>query len=222
MILLPLRDENPLRGVPWATGLLVAANVAAFMWQLAQGSRMGVTQLGLVPAVVLGAAPDLGIPPAATLVTSMVLHGSILHLVGNLVYLWVFGNNVEDVLGGVRFLCFYVGAGFAGHGAHIAMNQGSLIPTVGASGAIAGILAAYLIRFPHARVHSLLFLFIFLRWVRLPAGIVIGYWLALQIVSAFAEFGTVSGPGVAWFEHLGGFAGGAVLFLSAQALRLAR
>jgi membrane associated rhomboid family serine protease len=222
VILLPLRDENPVRGVPWVTGLLVLANVAAFVWQLSQGDQLAVRELGLVPAVVLGPQGNFPFPPSATLVTSMFLHGSVLHLAGNLVYLWVFGNNVEDVLGSVRFLAFYLLAGFAGHAAHVAVNPASLVPTVGASGAVAGILAAYLIRFPGARVHSLLFLFIFLRWVRLPAAAVIGYWLVLQVVFGLAEIRGGSGAGIAWFEHLGGFSGGALLFLGARAAGISR
>ena len=205
MIRLPLRDENPVRGFSWATGLLVAANVAVFVWQLSQGEHLAVREFGLVPALVLG-SPEF--PAAATLFTSMFLHGGVLHLLGNLVYLWVFGNNVEDVLGSVPFLAFYLAAGLSGHAAHVAVNSASMIPTVGASGAIAGVLAAYLIRFPKTSIHALLFLFIFLRWVRLPAAVVIGYWLVLQLLSGFAELHAGGGTGVAWFEHLGGFAGG--------------
>jgi membrane associated rhomboid family serine protease len=129
---------------------------------------------------------------------------------------------VEDALGSVPFLFFYVASGLGGHAAHIAVNSASIIPTVGASGAISGILAAYLLRFPRARVHSLLFLFIFLRWVRLPAAVVIGYWLILQVVQGLIEVGGGPVGGVAWFEHLGGFAGGAILFACARAAGVSR
>jgi membrane associated rhomboid family serine protease len=152
----------------------------------------------------------------------MFLHGNVLHLAGNLLYLWVFGNNVEDILGSLRFLAFYAAAGLGGHLAHLAASSGSPIPTVGASGAIAGVLAAYWIRFPRARVHSLLFLFVFLRWVRLPASLVIGYWLVLQVVNSLAELGGAGPAGIAWFEHLGGFASGAALFALARATSGAR
>lgn len=208
MILLPIRDENPVRRVPWITGTLLAANVAVFAWQLLSGGAAAVHGLGFTPAAFRGPAiADV----APTLLTSMFLHGNVLHLASNLVYLWVFGNNVEDVLGPVRFLLFYVASGLGGHVAHFATNAGSTLPTIGASGAISGILAAYLIRWPGARIHSILFLFVFLRWVRWPAALVIGYWLLLQILNGAAELGGASRGGVAWFEHLGGFATGAVV-----------
>ena len=214
MILLPIRDENPLRRVPWVTGLLVLANAAVFAWQLLEAQDRVVMELGFVPAsffpVVAGVGPPLASP--ATLFTSMFVHGNLIHLLSNLVYLWVFGNNVEDVLGGVRFLFFYLVAGLGGHAAHFLANVHSAVPTVGASGAISGILAAYLLRFPHARVQSLLFLFVFLRWVRVPAFLLIGYWLLIQVLNGAAELGGVAGGGVAWFEHLGGFVAGIVLF----------
>lgn len=214
MILLPVRDETPLRHTPWVTGFLVLANVGVFAWQLADGSPRVVADLGFVPRgfapVLRGEGVSLANP--VTLLTSMFVHGNLLHLLSNLVYLWVFGNNIEDVLGGVRFLVFYVVAGLGGHLAQFLANVHSAIPIVGASGAISGILAAYLLRFPHSRVQSLLFLFVFLRWVRVPAFLLIGYWLLIQILNGAAELGGVSGGGVAWFEHLGGFFVGFVLF----------
>jgi membrane associated rhomboid family serine protease len=208
VILLPIRDENPVLRVPWVTGSLLAANVAVFGWQLLAGGPEAVRDLGFTPAAFRDAAlADV----APTLFTSLFLHGNLLHLASNVVYLWVFGNNVEDLLGPVRFLLFYAAAALGGHAAHLATNFGSTLPTIGASGAISGILAAYLIRWPTARIHSLLFLFVFLRWVRWPAGLVIGYWLLLQVVNGVAELGGAPAGGVAWFEHLGGFAAGALL-----------
>ena len=159
----------------------------------------------IVAAIVAGCAGGPPLASPATLVTSMFVHGNFIHLLSNLVYLWVFGNNVEDVLGGVRYLFFYLVAGLGGHAAHFLANVHSAIPTVGASGAISGILAAYLLRFPHARVQSILFLFVFLRWVRLPAFVLIGYWLLIQVLNGAAELGGATGGGVAWFEHVGGF-----------------
>jgi membrane associated rhomboid family serine protease len=218
LILLPIHDENPVRRVPWITGLLVATNVAVFGWQLAAGGSAAIGRWGFVPAnfSALPAAP--GHAPTATLLTSMFLHGNLLHLASNLVYLWVFGNNVEDVLGGARYVVFYLLAGLGGHFAHFLTNGASPLPTIGASGAISGILAAYLIGFPRARIRSLLFLFVFLRWVRWPATVVIGYWLAVQILNGAAEIGG-AGSGIAWFEHLGGFAAGGLAF---PVLRLGR
>jgi membrane associated rhomboid family serine protease len=216
VILLPLRDDNPVRRVPWVTGLLVLANVVAFGWELSEGLPIAVQEFGLVPARFVGAFSTETAPAWSTLFTSMFLHGNLLHLAGNLIYLWVFGNNVEEVLGSLRYLAFYLAAGLGAHAAHLAASGMSPVPTVGASGAISGILAAYLLRFPRARVHSLLFLFVFLRWVRLPASVVIGYWLVLQVVNGVAELGGAGPTGIAWFEHLGGFATGAALYFAAR------
>ncbi|MBZ0269324.1 rhomboid family intramembrane serine protease [bacterium] len=206
MILIPIRDENPSRRRSVVTGTILAANVAVFAGQLAGVSSLGVERLGFVPGMA-------SVAEAPRLFSSMFLHGSILHIAGNLIYLWVFGNNVEDVLGPARFAFFYLAAGLGGHAAQWLSDPGSVVPVIGASGAISGILAAYWIRFPHARVHTILFLFVLVRWVRVPAGFVIGYWLVLQLVNGLAQFGGGAGGGVAWFEHLGGFAVGALLFL---------
>ncbi len=205
MILIPVRDENPTHGRAWVTLALVALNVAAFAGQILDGTPRLVESYGFIPALGLAETPRL--------LGSMFLHGGFLHLIGNLIYLWIFGNNVEDVLGPLRYGALYLLAGLGGHAAHLATNVGSVIPTIGASGAISGLLAAYLIRFPHARVHTLLFLFVFLRWIRLPASFVIGYWLLLQVLNGAAQLGGGPGGGVAWFEHLGGFAAGALVFL---------
>ena len=217
MILLPIRDENPLRRIPWVTGTLIAGNLAVFLWQWLAGGTDAIRLWGFTPASVgFGGGGDV----ALTLFTSMFLHGNLLHLASNLVYLWVFGNNIEDVLGPVRFVLFYVLAGLGAHLAHFAANVSSPLPTIGASGAISGILAAYLIRFPGARVQSILFLFVFLRWVRWPAAVVIGYWLLLQVLNGAAELGRAAHSGVAWFEHLGGFAAGALLFVGMGGMRM--
>ncbi|MFN8177016.1 MAG: rhomboid family intramembrane serine protease [bacterium] len=240
MILLPIRGETAARGIPWITGLLVAANVGVFAWQLRQGSPSVVAELGFVPArfatasregasfdpnasLVPGAVASSGpLAPGASLVTSMFVHGNWLHLISNLVYLWVFGIGVEGTMGGVRYLLFYLATGLGGHLAQFLTNPHSVVPTIGASGAISGILAAYLLRFPHARVKSLLFLFVFLRWVRVPAFLLIGYWLLIQVLNGAAELGGVTSGGVAWFEHLGGFFAGFVLFPAMAAGRAER
>lgn len=206
MILIPIRDENPTRGRAWITASLVAVNLAVFAFQISGRSAGLVEQFGFVPATALSGFP-------AHWIGSMFLHGSLLHVASNLLYLWIFGNNVEDVLGPVRFVLLYLLAGFGGHAVHALANAHSGVPTIGASGAISGLLAAYWIRFPHARVHTILFLFVFLRWIRLPAGFVIGYWLLLQLINGLLELGAGSGSGVAWFEHLGGFGTGAALFI---------
>lgn len=206
MILIPIRDENPTRHRAWVTGALVAANLAAFLGQLGGSHALSVERLGFVPAAA-------SLAEAPRLFASMFLHGSVLHIVGNLIYLWVFGNNVEDVLGPARYVFLYLAAGLGGHAGQWLSDPSSTVPVIGASGAISGLLAAYWIRFPHARVQAILFLFVLIRWVRVPAGFVIGYWLLLQVVSGLAELGSGASGGVAWFEHLGGFAVGAGVFL---------
>ena len=155
-------------------------------------------------------------PIQLTLFTSMFMHGSLLHLGGNMLYLWIFGNNIEDILGPVKFILFYLLSGLGAHALHIASNPASLIPTVGASGAIAGLLGAYLIAFPRARVLTLVFLFYFIRLAMVPAALVITFWFVIQLVSGMASLGGVQGGGVAWFAHIGGFLMG-ILLLYAMA-----
>ncbi len=205
MIFIPLRDENPTQRRPWVTGGLVTLNIVAFAAQNIQGPAVVVESFGFVPAA--------GMFDGARLFGSMFLHGGLLHLGGNVLYLWVFGNNVEDVLGPSRFLLLYLVAGLGGHLAHYLTDVASVVPTIGASGAVSGLLAGYLIRFPHARVVTLLFLFVFIRIIRLPAYVVIGYWLVIQMVNGAIQLGGGPGGGVAWFEHLGGFLIGALLFV---------
>jgi membrane associated rhomboid family serine protease len=216
-LLFPLRDENPTSRRPWITSALIAANAVAFVVQSLGAGEELVLQGGLVPARILATGDAF-----VTLFTSMFLHGGLLHLGGNLLYLWIFGNNIEDVLGHVRFLGFYFLAGLGGHAAHILVNPGSTIPTIGASGAISGILGAYLVRFPHARVQSLFFFLFFVRWVRVPAILVIGLWLGMQIIGGIDEFAMSDQGGIAWFEHLGGFAVGVLVFRAVLAGRRRR
>ena len=212
----PLRDENPTSRVAWVTGILIFANAVAFLIQLfgPYSPESMVYAFGLVPARFFSPAGVAEISPAWSLLSSMFLHGDILHLGGNLLYLWIFGNNIEDILGHGRFLLLYLAAGLGAHGLHIATNSSSSTPTIGASGAIAGVLASYLIQFPHARVLSLLFLGFFVRTVMVPASLVIGAWFLLQLLSGAVSLGDVTkgGGGVAWFEHIGGFLSGLVLF----------
>ncbi|MGH2571320.1 MAG: rhomboid family intramembrane serine protease [bacterium] len=206
-MLLPLKDENPTTRRPWITIALIVANAAVFVVQSVDGEGL-VLQGALVPSRVLGWEAGAQV----TLFTSMFLHGGLVHLGGNLLYLWIFGNNIEDVLGHIPFLGFYLLAGLGGHAAHLLVNAGSTIPTIGASGAISGILGAYLVRFPHARVQSLFFFVFLVRWVSVPAVVVIGIWLVMQVLGGVDEFALPEQGGVAWFEHLGGFAVGVLVF----------
>ncbi len=210
---LPLHDGVPLKhlGAPVVTRGLIGANVAAFvlvaLGALPIGEQWIVAGFGVVPAVLFGteALPD-GLPfvPAPlTLVTSLFLHGSALHLLGNMLFLWVFGDNVEDGMGHTRFLLFYVVCGALAGLSHAVMEPESTRPLIGASGAVAGVVAAYLILYPRVKVWGL---FLGRIPLRLPAMWAIGFWILLQLVSAF-----LGDESVGWFAHLGGFAAGAAL-----------
>jgi membrane associated rhomboid family serine protease len=209
--MIPIRDDNPPQRVPVVTRALILANVAVFLYQMTLG-RSGISFIlgwGLVPqrltSAVLGYTP---VPEAAlTLVTSMFLHGSWIHLLGNMWYLWIFGDNVEDELGSVRFLGFYLVAGVVAALMHVLSNPGSPVPTVGASGAIAAVLGAYALAFPRARVVTLVPIIFFFQIVALPALLVLGFWFVFQFASATLLSG-VANAGVAWWAHIGGFAFG--------------
>lgn len=212
--MIPLRDENPSQSVPVLTRTLIVVNAAAFVYQLMQGAELRTFMVtwGMVPARVTlalqyGEEPITG--PALTLLTSMFLHGGWLHLVGNMWYLWIFGDNVEDRLGRGRFILFYLASGVVAALLHYALNPASRAPTVGASGAIAGVLGAYLVAFPRARVITLVPLFPFIQVMALPAVVVLGLWFVVQFFSGFMSLGFGgAGGGVAWWAHIGGFAFG--------------
>lgn len=210
--LIPLRDDNPSRRFPIVTLLLIGANAAVFLYEVSLGPRFlegFVMTYGAIPAS-FGHGGHVPFPfPWITLFTSMFLHGGIMHLVGNMLYLWIFGDNIEDAMGPARFLLFYLLCGVVATGVQIALRSESTIPMVGASGAIAGVLGAYILLFPGARIQTLLFVFIFVRIVPMPALIVLGLWFLMQVLSAPAS-GT-AGAGVAFFAHIGGFLTGMLL-----------
>jgi membrane associated rhomboid family serine protease len=216
-MLLPLKDHNPIRRIPfqYVTVGLIAACVLAFLGQLWQpdGGERLVYGLGTVPAVLLGEARlPAGIElvaPQLTLVTAMFLHGGWMHLIGNMAFLWIFGDNVEDAMGHVRFLCFYLLCGIIAGLVHVGMNPASAIPAIGASGAISGVLGAYLVLHPKARVLTLFLRFL----VPLPAVVVLGAWIAFQFLSAYLPGDSGTGGGVAWWAHIGGFIAGALLVI---------
>jgi membrane associated rhomboid family serine protease len=188
-------------------------NFAVFVRQLMlpDGAREAfVLGLALVPFDLTNRSllnPEILVHTALTLLTCMFVHGGLLHLGGNMLYLWVFGSNIEDVMGHGRFLMFYVLCGLAGSCAQVVAAPGSQVPLVGASGAIAGVLGAYLVTFPTARVLTLFVLVVFVRVVPVPALIILGLWLLIQLLNA----GQLGPGGVAWFAHLGGFAAGLLL-----------
>ena len=222
--MIPLRDANPVRRTPVVTIALIVACVMAFAWELgaeASGGERALEKLfdewALIPGQLTGAwagnGPDLG-RELASVVTSVFLHGGWIHLIGNMLYLWIFGNNVEDRLGRVGFLLFYLFGGVAAAATQIAIDPTSDIPVVGASGAIAAILGAYLVLYPGARVLSLVFLGFFYQLLQVPAVIVLGLWFVLQLVDGVTSLGVPNAAGgVALFEHIGGFVAGVVVGL---------
>ncbi len=220
--MIPLRDHNPTADAPLVTYALIAVNIVVFLYQFSllsagpQAAEAFVMSFGAVPAHI-GAAigGDYPVLPAfAPVVTSMFLHGGFMHLIGNMWFLWIFGDNVEDELGHVGYLVFYLACGVMASLAHFMSDPASAIPAIGASGAISGVMGAYLIRFPHARVTTLIPLFIIFTTVELPAALILVYWFAIQFFSGAASFGA-EGGGVAWWAHVGGFVAGAAIILAA-------
>jgi membrane associated rhomboid family serine protease len=225
-MLIPLRDDNPTRSTPVVSYGIIGACVLVYLWQATLGPSAGqaaVYALGLVPAVLLQGAslpPEIAlIPPTATVFTSMFLHGGWLHLIGNMLYLWIFADNIEDSMGHGRFIVFYLLCGIAAALAQALPAPGSEIPMVGASGAISGVLGAYLILHPRAHVLVLVPLGFFSQITRLPAVLVLGLWFLLQLIS---EIGAPLGAGVAFRAHIGGFMAGMALipFFKYRGVRL--
>jgi membrane associated rhomboid family serine protease len=207
---IPLRDENPTSRLPYITVLLIAVNVVVFALGAfsPQGIQINALRFGAIPYELThfrSLDEAFRVPPFLALLTSLFVHGSLFHLLGNMLYLWIFGNNVEDVLGSFRFTLFYLTCGLAAGLTQMVATPGSRLPMIGASGAIAGVLGAYWVLFPRARVMTWVFLFI----VPVPAGIVLGLWFVLQLLNVGM------GGGVAWFAHIGGFLAGIGLILAA-------
>jgi membrane associated rhomboid family serine protease len=213
--MIPLQDDNPTELTPVVTIAFIALCVLVFFYQAGLPPRPGeafVFQYGAIPALLFGDAdlpPSLavGIPAYATLLTSMFLHGGWMHLVGNMLYLWIFGNNVEDVMGHVRFVVFYLACGALAALSHAVTDPTSTIPMVGASGAISGVLGAYILLFP--RAHVLVFM-PGIGMMRVTAAVVLGLWFVMQLLSGGMSIGGPGG-GVAFFAHIGGFVAGMVL-----------
>jgi membrane associated rhomboid family serine protease len=215
---IPLRDENPTSRFPLVTLALIAVNAAVFLFQAAvpEGLELAAVRFGAVPYAIthFRSLPEAAaFPPLLTLLTSIFVHGSLFHLLGNMLYLWIFGNNIEDRLGPVRFALFYVICGVAAAAAHVLFHPGSRLPLIGASGAIAGVLGAYWMLFPRAKVKVFIFLIFYIDVVAVPAGIVLGLWFLLQLLNVGM------GGGVAWFAHVGGFVAGLLLIRLAPSLR---
>ena len=218
--MIPIRDDQPSFSTPFINYFLIVTNVLVFLWELSvnfQGPRAlnaVMFQFGVVPrhelAVITGHSLDSPATAILPLFTSMFLHGSFLHVGGNMLFLWIFGDNVEDYLGHFRYLMFYLVSGLAAGITHIALNASSRVPSVGASGAIAGVMGAYFILYPRARVLTWfppIFLF------HVPAWLMLGYWFVMQLLSGTATSiaETSQGSGIAFWAHVGGFAAGVLM-----------
>ncbi len=223
-MLIPLKDEKRIRKTPFVTLIIIAINVLVFLYELTLSpSQLNafLARYALFPGAVTqellggvgGSSNPLMIKPAfLTIFTSMFIHGGFLHIFGNMLYFWVFGNNIEDTIGPLRFALLYFLGGIGAAAAHIASAPDAMVPTVGASGAIAGILASYLIMYPRVRILTIVPVFFFVTLIRVPALFFIGLWFVLQALQGVASLGTSAiSSGVAWFAHIGGFGTGAAL-----------
>ncbi len=219
--MIPLKDDIPTRSTPVVTVALIATNLLVFLWQasLSPEENYGVTQWGLVPIEFRGlltyAHGGFNARPFATLFTSMFMHGGLVHLTGNMLFLWVFGNNVEDAMGRARFFLFYLVCGTIAGLTQVYATPDPTITMIGASGAVSGVLGAYLVLYPYARIHALVPLIFYFTIVRIPAFFFLVLWFLIQLLSGAATYG-MEGSGIAFLAHVGGFAAG---FLLVRAFR---
>lgn len=224
----PLRDENPTSRQPVATVAIITLCVISWVFLQGMGSQIplgkSLCAFGLIPGKLLGllnqgahipVGPDMycvvdGKGSLYTLISHMFMHGGWFHLLGNMWFLWIFGDNVEDSMGPVRFFIFYILCGLAAAAAQTITNTSSILPMVGASGAIGGVMGGYARLYPHARVHTLIFLGIIFTTMSIPAYVMLGYWFLLQVLSGIPGL-SAAGGGVAFWAHVGGFLAGVVL-----------
>jgi len=212
----PYKDDNPRVLIPYVTYGLIVINVIVFLFQFNMGIKdpeaeyIFIYTFGLIPS-------EFSI---LTIFTSMFLHGGIAHILGNMWFLWIFGDNVESTLGHKRYALFYILCGVVAALCQVLMNPESQIPMVGASGAIAGVLGLYMIRFPKARVHVFIFIIIFFTTIRVPASFVLGFWFFNQLTNGMGSLGLDTTGGVAWFAHVGGFITGIMLHQAFKLIRL--
>ncbi len=215
--MIPLRDSNPSATPPVVTVGLIIINAAIFLYQISLGphAERFLLQHGLIPLHFVNFNQFEGGFLNNTLFplfSSIFLHGGWFHMIGNMWFLWIFGDNVEDRLGHLRFLIFYLLCGIGASLIHVVAGPNSSIPTIGASGAISGVLGAYLVSFPHARVHTLFIIFVIIKFIEVPAYVFLGIWFLFQIVSSLGQSGAYGeAAGVAWWAHMGGFVVGIVL-----------
>jgi membrane associated rhomboid family serine protease len=212
--MIPLKDDNPTASLPVMTVGIIAVNILVFIYQLtlpSEGLEAFLFRYGAIPGRLVHPSladpiPSPALPFSLTIISSMFLHGGLVHLLGNMLYLWIFGNNVEDYLGHIKFIGFYLISGIFAAFIHTLSDLNSFIPMIGASGAIAGVLGAYLVLFPRANVSTLFIFIIFFKIIKVPAVLILGLWFLIQLLNA----GTVGGS-VAWYAHVGGFLTGVIL-----------
>ncbi len=235
-MLFPYKDDNPRILIPYVTYSIIILNVLIFFYQFGLdliAEQEFTVKFGLIPATfsdvplsqiidnysyrisqAIGRPVSLNVTPGSpwlTIFTSMFLHGGFAHIIGNMWFLWIFGDNVESTLGHTRFIIFYLLSGLGAAFAQVFIDVSSMIPMIGASGAIAGVLGAYMLRFPRARVHVFIFLFIIITTIKVPAFVVIGIWFLNQLTSGIGSLGLDTTGGVAWFAHIGGFVTGIII-----------
>jgi membrane associated rhomboid family serine protease len=207
----PISDINPSKNRPVVTYSIIVINILVFVYEIVHISRGTylefINEFAMTPAVVVqGGALH-------TPITSMFLHGGFMHIFSNMLYLYIFGDNIEDIMGRKRFILFYLLCGLFATAFQLVLNTSSTVPNLGASGAVSGILGAYLVVFPKARIHCILIIGFFIRWITLPATIVLGFWFVIQLFSGVASLPSATQDlgGVAYFAHIGGFVAGAAL-----------
>lgn len=208
--MIPIRDQIPTRRFPVVNYLLIAVNILVFLLTVLAGSSQEafINRFAMIPA---NFADGVSLGDVITIFTSMFMHAGLAHIAGNMLYLWIFGDNVEDALGHIGYLIFYLVGGVVASLTHILTNSGSQIPTVGASGAIAAVLGAYLVMYPQSRIVTFIPLGFFMRLTTVPAVVVLGLWFLLQLFTGVFSFGGADVGGVAVWAHVGGFVAGVVI-----------
>ena len=210
----PIKDDNPTESRPYVTCALIGLNILIFFYQIGLEENIRtslILEYGFKPSQLFSNANSMNLKQSSllTIFTSMFLHGGLFHLLGNMLFLWIYGNNVEDSMGHIKFLIFYLLCGLAASLLQAIVSFDSSIPMIGASGAVSGVLSAYFLLYPKARVLTLVVLLIFITFIRIPAGLLIGFWFLSQIINAY--FNDPNSPGVAWYAHIGGFLMGLLL-----------
>lgn len=208
--MIPYKDDNPISITPFSTILIISLNMLVFIMQIMSGEdgKSIVYNYGAIPHNIISFQSSQPIPPVLTIFTSMFMHGGLLHLAWNMLFFWIFGNNIEERLGHVRFIVFYLFCGVVATFSHALLSPGSNVPMIGASGAVAGMLGAYILLFPMARIRTIVFLGFYVTVIKVPALIVIGFWAIIQVVSGLISQGNAAQGGIAFFAHVGGFIAG--------------